>query len=148
PLRWTALLSDELATADGFERLRANVARIEPDGRSVELVLDDDSRISATHAVICAGNGSAALVASAGGALPLVDPRVDSAAFGYLADVSAPGHRVDRVVTTDDLGMRPGDDDLLLVQALDLDRTAEVGTAAPPGIAIAIEQRIAALLPH
>ncbi|MGC5075574.1 NAD(P)/FAD-dependent oxidoreductase [Agrococcus sp. DT81.2] len=148
PLRWVAHLSDQLASADGFERRRATVTRIEPGRYGAELVLEDESRIRATDAVVCAGNGSEALVASAGGALPLVEPLVDSAAFGYLADVSAPGHGIDRMVTTDVVGIRPGDDDLLLVQALDLDQTAEVGAPAPPGVATALEQRIAALLPH
>ncbi|GEK79532.1 NAD(P)/FAD-dependent oxidoreductase [Agrococcus baldri] len=148
PLRYVELLHEELAVAAGFDHRTATVSRIEPGADGVELVLEDASRIRAGQAVICAGNGSESLVASAGGTLPLIEPLADTAAFGYLADVSAPGHGIDRIVTTDEVGIRPGESELLLVQALDLDGTAEPGVPVPPHVAATLERRITTLLPH
>lgn len=146
PLRRMAQLRRELADA-GVPIQTTSVERIASDGDRASALLVDGDRLEADDVVVCAGNASERLVASAGGALPLVEPVVDSAAFGYLVDVRAPGHGIRGIVTTDDASMRPGDDGRLLVQVLDLDGTAEPGVAPPPGMAREVARRLARLLP-
>ncbi|WP_051799573.1 NAD(P)/FAD-dependent oxidoreductase [Catenuloplanes japonicus] len=116
------------------------------DGHDV--LLADGDRVTADAVVICAGTATERLVASAGGVLPLVPPEVDSISYGYLADVVAPGHGVTGIVKTDRLGLRPGEDGTLLVQALDLDRSADPAGPPPDEVAAEILRRITPLLPR
>lgn len=148
PLRWIAHLTDSLDASGHAERIHGTAATIEPGDGHASVVLHDARRVDATTIVVCAGAGSDRLVASAGGALPLVDPVPDGSAFGYLADVRAADHGVTGLVTTDRVSFRPGEHDTLLVQALDLDSTAAPGVAPLASVAETIRDRVAALLPH
>ncbi|MDR7277386.1 NAD(P)/FAD-dependent oxidoreductase [Catenuloplanes atrovinosus] len=140
PRRWIARLAPAVTPA--------RATRVEAHDAGATVHLADGGRVRAESVVICAGTGTAELVASAGGALPLVPPVVDSPAFGYLTDVAAPGHGITTIVKTDRLGLRPGEDGTLLVQALDLDGTADPRTPPPATVAAEIERRVAAVLPH
>ena len=92
------------------------------DGSSVSLA--SGATIEGDRVVIAAGNGSASLVGSAGVPFALADQSDGGAAWGFLATVSAPGHGIRQLITTDDTNLRPVDADTLLVQCLDLDRHA------------------------
>jgi glycine/D-amino acid oxidase-like deaminating enzyme len=148
PLRWIARLDAELMASGRCTRILGDAQRVSERGGGAEVRLADGTCVAARVVVICAGNGSPALVTSAGGTLPLVPPVVDGAAFGYLADVAAPGHGITRIVTTDGASLRPGESSDLLMQALDLDAFAEAGVPAPPRVVAALESRVRDLLPH
>lgn len=147
PQRWITHLTTELE-ASGTPVRRATAIRVDAHDDGARVVLADGDHVDAGAVVICTGARSSDLVASAGAALPLVPPVVDSPAFGYLADVVAPGHGLSGLVTTDRLAMRPGENGTLLVQALDLDCSAQPQVPAPAATAAQIEQRVAAVLPH
>ncbi|MBT0769452.1 FAD-binding oxidoreductase [Kineosporia sp. J2-2] len=141
-----ARLIDELTREVGPVR-RGTATAVEMQEDGVTVLLADGGEVDADVVVVCAGTGTEQLIASAGGALPLVPPRVDSPSFGYLADVRVPDHGVTALVTTDVLNLRPNGNGLLLVQALDLDGTAEPGVPAPAAVVREFGRRVAALLP-
>ncbi|GAB7046805.1 NAD(P)/FAD-dependent oxidoreductase [Catenuloplanes indicus] len=144
PRRWIA----HLLTRPGITVRSATATAVVPHGDHATVHLAGGGTVTAGTVVICAGTGTAALAASAGGRLPLVPPVADSPAFGYLTDVIAPGHGVTGIVKTDRLGLRPGDGGGLLVQTLDLDGTAQPGREPPATVAAEIARRVAEALPH
>ncbi|GAB7044080.1 MULTISPECIES: NAD(P)/FAD-dependent oxidoreductase [Catenuloplanes] len=144
PRRYVA----HLLTRPGVTVRTATATGVASHAGRATVHLTDGGTVTAGTVVVCAGTGTAALVASAGGTLPLVPPAAGYAAFGYLTDVVAPGHGVTGIVKTDRLGLRPGDDGTLLVQTLDLDGTAEPGREPPATVTAEIAHRVAEALPH
>lgn len=114
------------------------------DGASV--TLRSGRHVDADRVVIAAGNGSAALAASSGFELPMVAQDAGGAAWGFLAEAAAPSHGVDRVISTDDINIRPDGADRLVAQCLDLDRAAGPRCQPDAALAAAFSTRIRRLL--
>lgn len=140
PIR--AALLEELR-ASGSCRFVTDAA-VGIDGASV--ALRSGRRIDADRVVIAAGNGSAALTASAGFELPMTGQEAGGPAWGFLADILAPSHGVDRVISTDDVNIRPDGAHRLVAQCLDLDRAAGPGRQPDGAIAAAFSTRLRRLL--
>ncbi|MGO2361598.1 MAG: NAD(P)/FAD-dependent oxidoreductase [Brachybacterium tyrofermentans] len=102
--------------------------------------------IAADRVVVAAGNGTAELLRTAGYELPMVDQRDGGAAWGFLAEVHAPAHGLERLVTTDHVNLRPVGTDHLLVQALELDHDAGRGAEVTPALEREYLDRVSALL--
>lgn len=98
-------------------------------------------------AVVAAGNGSESLIASAGGRLPLVPAVVNGSAFGYLGRAEVPAHTIRGLVTTDSLNLRPDGKDHLLLQALDLDASADQHREPTESVVEEFSVRVAELFP-
>ncbi len=114
------------------------VERITPLASGVRLRLADGSADSVDAAVCCAGRWSTGVLASAGVELALVDDETPgSPALGLLAYTRRSSLRVGRLLTTPRLNVRPDGEGRLILQALDLDRTADpavaVGVHGPVG---------------
>lgn len=111
-----------------------------------EVTLRSGRRIRSDRVVIAAGNGSAALAASAGFELPMVPQEVGGAAWGYLARIAVTAHGIDRVLSTDDVNLRPDGPDALIAQCLDLDRTAGPDERPTPALSETFSRRMRHLL--
>jgi glycine/D-amino acid oxidase-like deaminating enzyme len=99
--------------------------------------------------VCCAGRWTSALLATAGYDVPLVDPdAAGSPAVGYLAFTRPVGFRCQRVLTTPLLNLRPDGARRLVLQALDLDSTADPAIAPPRDgpVAEALRARLAGVM--
>lgn len=136
------LLADLNASA-GFEFIEDTVDSV--DGSAV--ILRSGSHITADRAIIAAGNGSPALIRSAGALFAMADQTDGGPAWGFLATVAAPGHGVRELLTTDETNLRPIDEDTLLVQCLDLDRLAGATVTEPLAtVGSAFSARVSSLL--
>ncbi|MEW2353122.1 FAD-binding oxidoreductase [Spirillospora sp. NPDC029432] len=116
-----------------------------PDG--VALTLADGRTITADTAVTCAGRWTQELAASAGLAVPMLDPRVSGRTTnGYLGVTTAVPARLSRVVTTGRLNLRPDGAGRIQLQALDLDGTADPAAEPAPAIGAEMLERLAGVL--
>lgn len=97
--------------------------------------------------ILAVGNSTTELAAEAGVRLPMVPKEVGGAAFGYLAYVQAPAHGLQGPVTSDRLNLRPDGEDGLILQALDLDSTADPTLRPETQIGEEFIRRLRALLP-
>lgn len=98
--------------------------------------------------VLAAGHATERIAATAGITMPMVPAEPGGAAFGYLGYVEAPGHGLRGPVTSDRLNLRPDGADGLILQALDLDGTADPGREAPPGIGAEFMARLRLVMPE
>lgn len=112
-----------------------------------EITLCSGTELQGDLVVLAVGNSTTSLAATAGVHLPMVPRDVGGAAFGYLGYLEAPGHGLRGPVTTDELNLRPDGADRLIVQALDLDLTADPDEAVAPDIGHAFMARLSELLP-
>lgn len=110
------------------------------------VTLRSSGTIAADRVVVAAGNGSADLLRTAGYDLPMVDQSDGGAAWGFLADVHAPAHGLERPVTTDHVNLRPVGADHLLAQALELDHDAGPAAVATSALEREYLERVSALL--
>ncbi|WP_210604202.1 NAD(P)/FAD-dependent oxidoreductase [Brevibacterium oceani] len=146
PITRTSTLLDGLVKNDRFSMNKCRVTSVRETSDGVTVVTDQ-GEINGRAAVVAAGNGSEHLVESAGGRLPLVPAVVNGSAYGYLARVEAAGHPVQGLVTTDSLNLRPENGERLLVQALDLDSTADRNYAPSESVVEEFSARVSKLLP-
>lgn len=145
PAVYCAALISELDETQGFTRIDGTVVGI--DAANTAVTCADGTVLAGDLVVVCAGAGTERLVASAGGSLPLIPAEPGTAAFGYLIDVDCPNHGIGHLVTTDRLSLRPNGPDALIVQALDLDATADGSAAPDPSVGAEVGSRLAAVLP-
>ncbi|MFF0464975.1 NAD(P)/FAD-dependent oxidoreductase [Streptomyces mexicanus] len=114
-------------------RCPANVTGLHETGDGVRIDLSDGSAARADAVVIAAGRWTEALTAAAGHRVPMADPDAAGTAtvglLGYTAPLPA---RLDRVLTTPRLNVRPDGGGRLIVQGLDLD--ADADPAVPPAV--------------
>jgi glycine/D-amino acid oxidase-like deaminating enzyme len=136
------LINTQLAAAtDRGARLRVGERVRALDGRRVRL----DSGIEDFDVVaVCAGRWTGEL---AGASIPMVTPAAGNAAVGYLAETDPLPRRPDRVVTASTLSLRPAQNGGLLLQALDLDGSADPEQPVPDEVRHELARRLAALLP-
>ncbi|EHY87252.1 NAD(P)/FAD-dependent oxidoreductase [Saccharomonospora azurea] len=109
----------------------AHVVAVTERGDGVRLALADGGEVRADAVVLAAGRWSDAVASSAGHRVPLADPDVaGSATVGFLGWTTPVAARLDRVLTTPNLNVRPDGGGRLVVQGLDLD--ADADPARPP----------------
>jgi glycine/D-amino acid oxidase-like deaminating enzyme len=147
-------------------RESAEVRAIRPDSSGVDVVVENGAGGGAggggggagggaggverfDRVVVCAGRDTQALVATFGGRAPLAPttgPGRPTA--GLLAQVSAPRHRLTRVLTTPRLNVRPNGDGRLLLQSLELDAALDPDQPPPVDgdVAAAMLERLASIL--
>jgi glycine/D-amino acid oxidase-like deaminating enzyme len=119
------LLGDAL-DAGAELRCPAQVDAVTPTPDGVRLRLADGTSDSADAVVCCAGRWTASVLASAGYALPMVDHETPgSPGVGYLAYTRPAPIRLGRVLTTPRLNVRPDGGGRLVLQALELDGSAD-----------------------
>ncbi|MEV1025749.1 FAD-dependent oxidoreductase [Streptomyces sp. NPDC050264] len=112
-------------------RCPAEVTGIEERASDVRLELADGTRASADLVVTATGRWSARTAALAGVSLPMADAaEPGSATVGLLGYTTPTAARLDAVLTTPRLNIRPDGGGRLVVQGLDLDVDAD--PAAPP----------------
>ena len=121
----------------------ARSVRPEPGGVRVDLA--DGTTLAADVAVSCTGRWTERLVASAGGSVPMLGVKgPGSKIASYLAETTAVPARLSRVVISPALNIRPDGGGRLLMQAADLDATAD--PAAPPSPSSPVAARLLARL--
>jgi glycine/D-amino acid oxidase-like deaminating enzyme len=126
PALLLARLLDEALDCGAQLRCPASVTALHERAAGVELTLDDGSIYAADLAVSCAGRWTQELVSSAGHFLPMADATaVGSETVGYLAYTQPSSVRLGRVLTTPRLNVRPDGGERLVLQALDLDHSAD-----------------------
>ncbi|WP_152360411.1 NAD(P)/FAD-dependent oxidoreductase [Microlunatus speluncae] len=96
---------------------------------------------------VCAGRWTGALAATAGVPIPMIEPAAGNAAVGYLAETAPLPRRPDRVIMTSAISVRPARGGGLLLQALELDDSADPAQPAPDRIRPELARRLAELLP-
>ena len=136
------LIRAQLATATaGGARLRTGERVSAVDGRRVRLAsgLEEFDVVA-----VCAGRWTGDLV---GPSVPMIIPAAGNAAVGYLAETGPLARRPTRVITTSAISLRPAKGNGLLLQALDLDGSADPGQPAADGIRRELARRLTALIP-
>lgn len=120
-----------LRAHDAMVRYPVRVSALSTTASGARVTLSGGQVLDADHVVSCVGRWSEELLATTGARVPL-QPHdgPGSAPLGYLATTSPVPARLQRVVTTPDLKIRPHGGGRLLLQAPDLDGTADV--AHPP----------------
>ncbi|MFF4829698.1 NAD(P)/FAD-dependent oxidoreductase [Streptomyces sp. NPDC001312] len=116
-------------------RLRrpATVTGLFETADGVRIELSDGAAAEADAVVIAAGRWTEALTAAAGHRIPMADPdAAGTATVGLLGYTNPLPARLDRVLTTPRLNVRPDGAGRLIVQGLDLD--ADADPAAPPAV--------------
>ncbi|GAA1085255.1 NAD(P)/FAD-dependent oxidoreductase [Nocardiopsis composta] len=140
------MLTDALACG-AVLRCPARVAEVAPRPGGVRLLLEDGSAVQADAAVTAAGRWTEALTATAGHPVPMAGPEAPgSAAVGHLGYTAPAPVRLERVLTTGRLNVRPDGGGRLVLQGLDLDADADPAAAPAPRVAEALRERLAEVL--
>ena len=136
----------EMQQSPAFSFVRDPVRSIDSVQGRVEL--RSGAHLSGDIVVLAAGNATTELAATAGIDIPMIPAAVGGAAYGYLCCVRVDNHGIRMPLTTDVLSIRPWGNDRLLLQALDLDETAD--PSRPPVAKIVDEflTRLRVVLPH
>ncbi|GAA3732744.1 glycine/D-amino acid oxidase-like deaminating enzyme [Spinactinospora alkalitolerans] len=125
------LLTDALASGAEIA-CPAPVRAVVPHADGADIALADGSTATADAVVTAAGRWTEPLLATAGCHVPMADPdAAGSATTGYLAYTEPAPVRLERVLTTSHLNLRPDGGGRLVLQGLDLD--ADADPARPPG---------------
>lgn len=128
------------------ESVEVRAIRPGPDG--VDVVTDGGGE-RFDRVVVSAGRDTEWLVGTFGGRAPLA-PKTGPGrpTPGLLAKVSAPRHRLTRVLTTPRLNVRPNGEGRLLLQSLELDAALDVDQPPPVDgdVADAMLERLASVL--
>lgn len=137
-----AALMESLLQRARFTFIPGAAERITATG----ITLSSGETLESDHIVVAAGNGSAPLLEDAGFPLPMVSADVGGPAWGFLIEARVPSHGLERLITSDELNVRPIDEDRLLVQALDLDRDAGAPESPSARVLAEYRRRLVALL--
>jgi glycine/D-amino acid oxidase-like deaminating enzyme len=136
------LIHGQLAfAADHGAKLRTGERVRDVEGRRVRL---ESGAEEFDVVAVCAGRWTGELV---GASVPMIAPLAGSAAVGYLAETEPLPRRPTRVITTSSLSLRPAQGGGLLLQALDLDGSADPERPASDRIGHELARRLSALLP-
>lgn len=145
PGKLASVLIEEMQTYPEFSMIIDSVVSVErTEGR---VGLRSGLSLTADAIVLAVGNSTTEVAATADIDLPMVPREVGGAAFGYLTYVEAKDHGLAGPVTTDRLNLRPNGPDHLLLQALDLDATADPDISVPKAIEEEFTVRLGELLP-
>lgn len=111
---------------------RTRVEGFAGDAQRPDVRLDNGSLVAADRIVSCVGRWTASLARQTGVTVPMVDyARPGDSTVGYLAITDPLPVSLGRLVTTSRLNVRPDGAGRLLLQALDLDVTADPSTVPP-----------------
>ncbi|MCR3743030.1 Glycine/D-amino acid oxidase (deaminating) [Actinomadura glauciflava] len=126
------------ARASGADLVTGRAVRLNTDGDRVTGVrLDDGRDLDADLTVCAAGRHSPALLATAGVALPLVDPSEPGSAAPCLVATTSPVHgALNGLVHAPGLSARPAENGGLVLEADDLD--AGIDESASPALIWAV----------
>jgi glycine/D-amino acid oxidase-like deaminating enzyme len=115
-------------------RCPAEVTELRPASNDRVIVcLADGSTDTFDAAVTAAGRWTGAVTAAAGLPVPMADPdEAGSAAVGFLGWTAPVPTRLDRVLITPHLNIRPDGGGRLVIQGLDLDADADPGNPPAP----------------
>jgi glycine/D-amino acid oxidase-like deaminating enzyme len=145
PALLMAHLLGVLRAHDGKVRYPVRVKALASTARSASVVLADGQVLDADHVVSCVGRWTEALMSTVGAHIPM-QPHTGpgSPPMGYLATTSPVPSRLQRVVTAADLNVRPHGGGRLLLQAPDLDESADVSDPprADGGVAAELLRRL------
>jgi len=130
PIPFLATLLGEALDNGAELRCPARVCLIRNMPRGAEVILTDNSRDKVDLVVSCVGRWTSSLLSESGLLrLPLISTAErGSAALGYLGYTRAMPVRLSRVLMTSRINVRPDGGGRLIVQALDLDRSADPGS--------------------
>ncbi|MFJ8510014.1 NAD(P)/FAD-dependent oxidoreductase [Streptomyces avermitilis] len=118
----------------------ARVTAVEHGPAGTTVVCADGSRYPADTVVSCAGRWTQGVAELAGAHVPMVDPDLaGSASVGFLATTAPATARLSRVLTGPRLNVRPDGGGRLMLQALDLDASADPAKPYAPDGEIATE---------
>ena len=96
--------------------------------------------------VTCVGRWTGPLLAAGGVTVHMVDPHAPGAAAAYLGYTDPVPARLSCLLTTPRLNVRPDGAGRLIVQALDLDATADPARGPDPAVRSELEDRLCAVL--
>ena len=128
PSLYLAQALSRAVEAGATVRSQTAVTALEPRADGVRVTLDDGTVVHADSVVSATGRWSAQLGRLAGVTVPMAeytDP--GDVTVGYLLETGPVPVRVDRLITSPRLNIRPDGGGRLLLQALDLDATADPG---------------------
>jgi glycine/D-amino acid oxidase-like deaminating enzyme len=141
PLVLLGRLLGDAIDAGAELRCPAHVDAVVLTSRGAQVLLADGTTDLVDVAVCCAGRWTANILARAGYALPMVDCETPgSAGVGYLGYTRPTEIRLGRVLTSPRLNVRPDGGGRLVLQALDLDESAD--PARPPATDGTIAQEL------
>lgn len=134
PLLYVAETLVQLRAAGVQVHEHAPVVGFDAAGSGVIVRTADGGQYPADQVVVAAGRWSDRVAQLAGGQVPLVNyTEPGDVAVGYLARTNAVPVKLTRVVTTPWLNVRPEGGGRLVIQALDLDATAQPENLPPAG---------------
>lgn len=134
PLLYLAEALVRLRCAGGTVVERATVVGFDARADGVTVRTEEGGSYAADQVVLAAGRWTGELAALAGGEVPLATFREPGdVTVGYLARTNPVPAKIDRLLTTPWLNARPDGGGRLLIQALDLDATADPGAAPELG---------------
>lgn len=128
----------------------APVSGFDPAGEGVTVRTEDGGTYPADRVVVAAGRWTHQVAQLAGGKVPLASyTEPGDVTVGYLARTNARPVKLSRLLTTPWLNARPEGGGRLVIQALDLDATAEPGNVPATDSPLAREflSRLRAILP-
>ncbi|WP_114907795.1 NAD(P)/FAD-dependent oxidoreductase [Ornithinimicrobium murale] len=139
PLLYLARMLAEGRAAGVTVRDNTGVTALDPDGDGAKVTLSDGSVLRADAVVSAVGRRTSELAALAGASVPMAGfTEPGDVTVGYLLRTVPLPVRLNRVLTTPWLNVRPDGGGRLLLQALDLDATADPG--AVPAVDSALAQ--------
>ena len=133
PSRYLAQMLGRAIEGGAVLHTRTEVVGLEPDGAGARVTLGDGSVLHADAVVSAVGRWSAELGRLAGATVPMAEfTSPGDVTVGYLLETGPLPVRVDRLITSPRLNIRPDGGGRLLLQALDLDVTADPGAVPEP----------------
>jgi len=115
----------------GTKLIRATVVDVDERGDGVDVRLSDGRVLTADRVVLAAGRWTSQIAEASGFEVPMnADIALGSSVTGLLGYVRPSSTRVNAVVHTPGLNLRPGEDNTIVVQALDLN--PQVDPDCPP----------------
>lgn len=140
PALLMAHLLGVLRAHDAEVRCPVKVKALSSTARSARVILADGQVLDADHVVSCVGRWTETLMSTIGAHVPM-QPHTGpgSPPMGHLATTSPVPARLQRVVTAADLNVRPHGGGRLLLQAPDLDDSADVSDPPRTDGEVAVE---------
>lgn len=150
PALYVAQLLGEAQEAGVRLRTHTRVVGLSPDGDGGRVTFDDGTSARADVVVCAVGRWTEQVAALAGAQAPMAGyTQPGDVTVGYLMETDPVPVRLDRLVTTPWLNVRPDGGGRLLLQALDLDEGADPDhvPATDSALATTYLERLRALIP-
>jgi len=126
PAKYLAHMLGEARDAGAVLRTGVAVTGLNANGQGAEVHLSDGSILEVDKVVSAAGRWTRALAALAGASVPVLEfSKPGDIVVGYLAVTNPLPVRLSRLITSPWLNVRPAGGGRLMLQALDLDTTAD-----------------------